>query len=366
MSTPDAVLLAPTGLRDTNIKRGNGLRIPKTLQAVFVTSNRGRDVHKPPPQKVAYKVFKNFMGIGKKKKESQPEQVNDSKKRSKKTKDLVAPEVSPQIYLDVLLRSRGYSTTRYRTLDGAYYNKPSPLQKASYTTRLIDVIRRQSPEELRKLISCGLSPNGCNQFGESIVHNLCRRGDAEKLQILLDYGCDVQVADDYGRTPMHDACWASHPNFDAVRLLLDRDSRLFVMTDARNAPPLSYVPKENWKAWIEFFEDSKDIYFPKRDPTKDGTEEAPAKHLLPPHSRPLHDPPKSLTPELATMVANGRLTPAEAIILNGEFEDGTVGTEEDDDLDSDSDDDSDDDSYDSEDDSDFDEDEFADLPIQLR
>lgn len=32
-------------------------RIPLTLQAVFLASNRGRDVNKPPPERVAYKVF---------------------------------------------------------------------------------------------------------------------------------------------------------------------------------------------------------------------------------------------------------------------------------------------------------------------
>ena len=32
-------------------------RIPTTLQAVFLASNRGRDVYKPPPAKAASKVF---------------------------------------------------------------------------------------------------------------------------------------------------------------------------------------------------------------------------------------------------------------------------------------------------------------------
>jgi hypothetical protein len=32
-------------------------RIPATLQAVFLASNRGRDVNKPPPEKVASKVY---------------------------------------------------------------------------------------------------------------------------------------------------------------------------------------------------------------------------------------------------------------------------------------------------------------------
>jgi hypothetical protein len=37
-------------------------RIPATLQAVFLASNRGRDVNKPPPAQVASKVyFRNWL-----------------------------------------------------------------------------------------------------------------------------------------------------------------------------------------------------------------------------------------------------------------------------------------------------------------
>jgi hypothetical protein len=32
-------------------------RIPFTLQAVFLASNRGKDVHKPPPENAGSKVF---------------------------------------------------------------------------------------------------------------------------------------------------------------------------------------------------------------------------------------------------------------------------------------------------------------------
>lgn len=35
----------------------SGSRIPATLQMVFLTSNRGKTVNKPPPERVAYKVF---------------------------------------------------------------------------------------------------------------------------------------------------------------------------------------------------------------------------------------------------------------------------------------------------------------------
>jgi len=39
----------------------NQSRIPSTLQAIFLASNRGKDVHRPPPKSVANKVyFGNF------------------------------------------------------------------------------------------------------------------------------------------------------------------------------------------------------------------------------------------------------------------------------------------------------------------
>jgi hypothetical protein len=37
--------------------RSRQSRIPSTLQAVFLASNRGKDVHKPPPEKAGSKVF---------------------------------------------------------------------------------------------------------------------------------------------------------------------------------------------------------------------------------------------------------------------------------------------------------------------
>lgn len=50
--------------------KSDGGRIPKTLQAVFLASNRGNDVDKPPPKQVAFKVFlRTWLGKGKPPKE---------------------------------------------------------------------------------------------------------------------------------------------------------------------------------------------------------------------------------------------------------------------------------------------------------
>jgi hypothetical protein len=49
-------------MNDQDKTRSRQGRIPATLQAVFLASNRGKDVNKPPPEKVASKVyFRNWL-----------------------------------------------------------------------------------------------------------------------------------------------------------------------------------------------------------------------------------------------------------------------------------------------------------------
>ena len=107
-------------------------------------------------------------------------------------------------------------------------------------------------EELKEVLACGLSPNPCNSFGESLIHTVSRCGKHQVLQVFIDNGCSLQVSDDYGRTPLHDACWAAEPAFETVELIMKADRRLFFMIDARSHLPLAYVRREHWDAWIGF------------------------------------------------------------------------------------------------------------------
>ena len=49
--------------------------------------------------------------------------------------------------------------------------------------------------------------SACNRFSESIVHIACRRSDYEVVEYIVKNGGDCCIVDDYGRTPLHDACW---------------------------------------------------------------------------------------------------------------------------------------------------------------
>ena len=363
-------------------------RIPRTLQGVFLSSNRGKEVHMPPPNQVASKTFfkgwlkgafpwsRRSRGNKKSSKNSgstvatRAETVADGQGPSGLPLDIVAVKaprlpkkpatlpISPQAYLDAMIRKRGYLTRRYKTLKTGYYSKPSELQKASYHVHLIGLARMEDEEGFRAVMSSGISPNPCNQHGESLVHTICRKGSHNLLKIMLECGTQVQVSDDYGRTPLHDACWASKPAFETVKLLLRKDLRLLHMTDARDAVPLSYVKKEDWKYWIEFLDAHKDEFWPKRDISMEGEEEDPLLALEEPNSRPIADPPNALPISMAALVACGKMSPTEAALLQEESDD-------DEESESVSESDYDDSDYDSEEDSEWEEEDLHDLMAQL-
>jgi hypothetical protein len=224
------------------------------------------------------------------------------------------------------------------SLQSAYYNKPTPLQQASYHVHLINVVKAYDYELLESLMGAGISPNPCNMFGESLVHMVARRGDAKALHVMMEHGCSVQVADDYGRTPLHDCCRAIEPAFDVAEYILESDVRLMHMTDCRGASPLSYVRKEHWGFWIEFLENKKDIFWPKRDLANEGEQEAPALAMLGASTQPLTTPSNALTLELADMVVSGKMQPEEAKFLQYDQGDGDTCDSSDDGSEYDSDD----------------------------
>jgi ankyrin repeat protein len=208
-----------------------------------------------------------------------------------------------------MIQARGYSTDTFCSLDGGYFCKSTPLQEASYGTKIIQAVRNSDGELLKSMLDCGISPNACNAFGESVIHMVCRRGDYKLLKILLDAGCSLQVTNDFGRTPLHEACWTAA--FDCVELILNTDVRLLHIVDCRGSSPLSYIRQEHWKQWIEFFQSKADRYWAPRDLSMEGKEAPPPLVGAPPHSRPIPDPKNAIPVEVATLISAGKLEPKE-------------------------------------------------------
>lgn len=228
---------------------------------------------------------------------------------------------SPQQYLDSMLQSRGYSNHQYEALNSAYYNTPTTLQRASYQSRLIQAVSDTDGIKIRQMLASGLSPNPCNAFSESLVHAVCRRGLPELLQVFLQAGACVHISDDYGRTPMHDACWSAQPCFETIFTLLHQGPGMLHMQDARGSLPLAYVHKDHWPVWVTFLESHRDVFWPLvvKAADQDTTDATPsttvhAAAFEPANSRPIPDPENALPIDLACLVASGRLDPAQVML----------------------------------------------------
>jgi hypothetical protein len=235
-------------------------------------------------------------------------------------------QLSPQQYLEDKLNERGYSTKRVNVLDTGYYREPTPLQIASYDVHVLKMIvlhvHYGSSKGLHDVLSCGISPDACNKYGESLVHRVCKAGNKKLLQVFLDHGASVQFANDYGRTPLHEACSATKPRFDLFEQVLKRDPHLIFLTDVRGATPLSYIRMEHYDPWIRQLEAILDVYWPRRCIPKQGRQGPAPLSVKKPRSVPLPDPVNALPLKLAGLVATGKLEPFEAMLALADSCDG--------------------------------------------
>ena len=308
-------------------------RIPLALQSVFLASNRGDEVKEAPPEKVASKVYTTrregggrWFGL---------RRVDPNRKSLKSRRNLFtrlcsssaltevkvdyngnAPKpISPHNYLESLLLSRGYTCQPVQAKECAYFNESTPLIEASYGTYMVEAVRSNRADLLHALLDCGLSPNAANSHGESIVHLACRLGLTEVLRELLEFGCRLQVSDESGRTPLHEACWALEPNLEVVEMILDAEWEMLLVADTRGFVPLAYVRQENWSMFTRFLMRKKNTYWPDKLFESPDQKRVPSLLTQKPNSHPIRCATSQLTVQMARLVSSGRMSPAEVDLL---------------------------------------------------
>jgi len=140
---------------------------------------------------------------------------------------------------------------------------PTPAQVDAYDGAALAAVRANDLAALRALHRApgGRQSLGCrNRYGESLLHAAARRADAAVVAFLLDDAAlSPVVRDDYGRTPLHDACWRGRPAFDVVEALLAAEPRLAFVADVRGHKPFQYARREHWGAWNRFLARKKDL-----------------------------------------------------------------------------------------------------------
>jgi ankyrin repeat protein len=174
--------------------------------------------------------------------------------RTEPKKGKVPPEPIPVSFLKKLFSKSPGGMSALQRRAKCVFSKPSPEAIESYSVRAVRAIRERNVPMLRSMMEEGVSMDACNRFGESLIHMACRRGDVSVVLFLIMEGrVNVNVRDDYGRTPMHDACWTPQPNFDVMHVLLEHvPVELLICEDVRGHSPFHYSRLEHGEAWLNF------------------------------------------------------------------------------------------------------------------
>lgn len=177
----------------------------------------------------------------------------------------IAPDTNPDEYLKTIMEGMGYPSEPVDTLSVSdFFHEHTAEQIAAYDNETCGAARSDDLQALRRLWRAGKILQCSNRFGESLIHIACRRGSFPVISFLLnEVGVSIRVRDDCGRTPLHDACWASQPNFEVIRMLIEREPDFLMLCDKRGHTPLAYVRREMWGDWCRFLHENRTLLTPK-------------------------------------------------------------------------------------------------------
>ena len=145
-----------------------------------------------------------------------------------------------------------------------FFHDPSEEEVENYKLDILNAVRGNDLATLREFCSQGRSLKCSNRFGESILHLACRKQLIDIVDFLVnEAGIPVKVCDDFGRTPLHDACWTHKPDFKLVDLILSKCPDLLYIRDKRGHTPLYYARKDHWCIWIEHLQQQTELLIPK-------------------------------------------------------------------------------------------------------
>ena len=168
--------------------------------------------------------------------------------------------MNPHEFIISFMQARGGDSTVQSSLNVKdFFFEHSDEQVESYGT-LAPAVRSKDMSALRKLHKAGMSMQSSNRFGESLIHMSCRLGCLDIASFFIkEAGVSVRVRDDFGRTPLHDACWTSEPNMELIDLILNECPELLLMADKRGHTPFQYTRKEHGALWLAFLRSREDL-----------------------------------------------------------------------------------------------------------
>ena len=109
-------------------------------------------------------------------------------------------------------------------------------------------------ELLKGLLDAGCDPNGYNNDGDTAVNVFCQRGgSAETVELLLERGGSVSVANQHGYSPLHAA--VANDSVDLVRLLCKHGADPNFVASADVGSPYTMAMNEGKKRIVAIFDE---------------------------------------------------------------------------------------------------------------
>jgi ankyrin repeat protein len=160
---------------------------------------------------------------------------------------------NPSEFLVKVFKQNGMSPANIASSASSKFIRPTPQMVQAYTMEASMTVRDNDLlEKLKELYALGVTLESCNRF-ESLVHIACRRGHTRMVKFLVkEVKVSVHIADDMNRLPLHDACWASKPNFEIVELLLREAPEHALCADKRGHTPFDFTRNPDWTEWVSF------------------------------------------------------------------------------------------------------------------
>lgn len=173
---------------------------------------------------------------------------------------------------DAFLRN-GYSTEQVQAIAASKFLRPTRDVVKHYTMEVTRAVRDDDLEALKDLYySSGAVLDCCNKFGNSLVHIASRRGHTRIVKFLVEeVQASVHFVDEYGRTPLHDACWTSEPNFEIVEILLRVAPEQVLCRDKRGFTPFEYARQSHVEEWMGFLYENQSLLRLSESPTSSAT-----------------------------------------------------------------------------------------------
>eukprot|EP00980_Cylindrotheca_fusiformis_P000340 scaffold90_cov105-Cylindrotheca_fusiformis.AAC.3 len=161
---------------------------------------------------------------------------------------------SPSMYLTAALKNKGISfRIDHLSVEQALYFEP--YRESRISSDLLQALRRNDLKLLRTFDTEELSQT--NQFGESLLHLVCRFGLNSGEYLVEEAKLPLNVRDKFGRSPLHNACLTPIPNFDTVLMILKNSPKLVIFEDNKGNTPFECIPARNHGKWSRFLSEER-------------------------------------------------------------------------------------------------------------